>query len=124
MLVSLEGQDGAGKTAPLMTVRDELAANGVAFVVVEEFSASPYGQRLVDAVARDKLLRPTLGELATFRARALEVVADLYHQDECEMAPALEHGNIMLEDRDLTPSSTPWHPPSSRLARSETGAEP
>lgn len=101
MLLSFEGQDGAGKTALLMAVHDALTADGIASVVVEEFSGSPYGQRLVEAVARDKFLRPIQGEAATFRTRALEVVADLYYQDEREIGPALEHGSIVLKDRHL-----------------------
>jgi thymidylate kinase len=101
MLISFEGQDGAGKTALLIAVRDVLAAEGMSSVVVEEFSGSPYGQRLIEAVARDKFLRPTPGEPATLRTRALEVVADLYYQDEREIAPALEYGHIVLKDRHL-----------------------
>ncbi|NIL59421.1 dTMP kinase [Salinispora arenicola] len=101
MLVSFEGQDGAGKTALLMAVHDGLERLRVSSVVVEEFSCSEYGQRLIEAVARDKFLRPMRGESATFRTRALEVVADLYYQDEREIVPALEQGHIVLKDRHL-----------------------
>lgn len=89
MLVSFEGQDGAGKTALLVAVHEGLQRLGMPSVVVEEFSCSPYGQRLIEAVARDKFLRPVPGDTATFRTRALEVVADLYYQDEREIAPRL-----------------------------------
>src|SRR5690606_34069943 len=85
----------------LIAVRDVLAAGGMSSVLVEEFSGSPYGQRLIEAVAHDKFLRPMPGEAATFRTRALEVVADLYYQDEREIAPALEHDHIVLKDRHL-----------------------
>lgn len=101
MLVSFEGQDGAGKTALLVAVHEGLQRLGMPSVVVEEFSCSPYGQRLIEAVARDKFLRPVPGETATFRTRALEVVADLYYQDEREIAPRLEQGGIVLKDRHL-----------------------
>lgn len=101
MLVSFEGQDGAGKTALLVAVHEGLQRLGMPSVVVEEFSCSPYGQRLIEAVARDKFLRPVPGETATFCTRALEVVADLYYQDEREIAPPLEQGSIVLKDRHL-----------------------
>jgi thymidylate kinase len=101
MLISFEGQDGAGKTALLMAAHDALAADGIASVMVEEFSQSSYGRRLIEAVARDKFLRPVQGEAATFRTRALEVVTDLYYQDEREIAPALEQGQVVLKDRHL-----------------------
>jgi thymidylate kinase len=101
MLVSFEGQDRSGKTALLMAVHDDLRRHGMSTVVVEEFSRSPYGQRLIEAVARDKFLRPVAGESATLRSRALEVVADLYYQDEREIGPALKQGHIVLKDRHL-----------------------
>lgn len=101
MLVSFEGQDDAGKTALLVAVHDELQRLGVHSVVVEEFSHSPSGQRLIEAVARDKFLRPTPGDKATFRSRALEIVTDLYYQDEREIGPALEQGSTVLKDRHL-----------------------
>jgi thymidylate kinase len=101
MLIAFEGQDGAGKTALLSAVRDELGARGVPVLVVEEFSDSPYGQRLVEAVARDKFLRPVPGGLTTVFARALEIVADLYYLDERVIGPALERGAVVLKDRHL-----------------------
>lgn len=101
MLVSFEGQDGAGKSSLLRAVFTELTRRGVIAVAVEEFSDSPYGQRLVDALGRDKLLRPTVGEPATMLTRALEVVADLYYFDERVIGPALEAGAVVLKDRHL-----------------------
>lgn len=101
MLVSFEGQDGAGKTALLTTVHGELQRQGLSSAVVEEFSQSPYGQRLTEAVARDKFLRPVGDEEATLRTRALEIVADLYYQDEREIGPALQQGHVVLKDRHL-----------------------
>ncbi len=108
MLVSFEGQDGAGKTALLVAVHDELQRLGMPSVVVEEFSCSPYGQRLIEAVARDKFLRPVPGETATFRTRALEVVADLYYQDEREIAPrrALTWLSVLCSELRYRPNLT------------------
>ncbi|SFB59123.1 Thymidylate kinase [Amycolatopsis marina] len=101
MLVSFEGQDGAGKSSLLRAVFTELTKRGVAAVAVDEFSDSRYGQRLVEALGRDKFLRPTVGEPATMLTRALEVVADLYYFDERVIGPALEAGNVVLKDRHL-----------------------
>ena len=99
MLVTFEGQDGAGKTALLEAVHEELGRRGIESSVVEEFSDSPHGQRLVEAVARDKFLRPIPGEPNTFLTRALEEVADLYYLDELVIGPALERGAVVLKDR-------------------------
>lgn len=101
MLISFEGQDGAGKTALLRATYTELTQRDVPAIVISEFSDSPYGQRLLESVARDKFLRPVLGEPATVLTRALEIVADLYYLDERVIAPALEAGYVVLKDRHL-----------------------
>lgn len=101
MLIAFEGQDGAGKTALLRAAHAELSRQGVPAVVVSEFSDSPYGQRLLEAVVRDKFLRPTPDEPATVLTRALEIVADLYYLDERVIAPAIEAGYIVLKDRHI-----------------------
>lgn len=101
MLISFEGQDGAGKTALLTRVHNALWRRNIASVVVREFSDSPYGRRLLEAVAQDKFLRPLPGEATTAMTRALEIVADLYYQDEREIGPALQHGAVVLKDRHL-----------------------
>ncbi|UQS22866.1 thymidylate kinase [Amycolatopsis thermalba] len=99
MLITFEGQDGAGKSALLAAVHEGLRCMGVDALVVKEFSESPYGQRLVEAVARDKFLRPAEGEPATLLTRALDEVADLYYQDERVIGPALARGQVVLKDR-------------------------
>jgi len=99
MLVAFEGQDGAGKTSLLEAVHAELELRGITSVVVEEFSDSLHGQRLIDAVARDKFLRPVANEPSTHFTRALEEVADLYYLDERVIGPALSRGEVVLKDR-------------------------
>lgn len=101
MLVAFEGQDGAGKTALLVAVQQELERRRVACRAVEEFSGSPYGQRLVRAAGRDTFLRPVANEAATALTRALEIVADLYFFDQCVIQPALQRGQVVLKDRHL-----------------------
>lgn len=99
MLIAFEGQDGAGKSALLAAVHEELRDGGVDAVAVPEFSDSPYGRRLVEAVARDKFLRPLPDEPATVLTRALDEVADLYYLDESVIGPALDRGQVVLKDR-------------------------
>jgi thymidylate kinase len=101
MLIAFEGQDGASKTSLLRATCTELTRQSIPAITVDEFSDSPYGQRLVDALARDKFLRPVLGEPATVLTRALEIVADLYYLDERVIAPALEAGYVVLKDRHM-----------------------
>ena len=99
MLVAFEGQDGAGKTALLEAVHAGLQRRGIASVMLEEFSDSPYGRQLVRAVARDKFLRPVADDAATPITRTLEEVADLYYFDERIIGPALACGHKGLKDR-------------------------
>jgi thymidylate kinase len=101
MLIAFEGQDGAGKTTLLAAVSEELYRQGVPIVTVAEFSDSPYGQRLLEALGRDKFLCPAPGESATLLTRALDVVADLYYFDERVIGPALDAGHVVLKDRHL-----------------------
>ncbi|MGH3567886.1 MAG: dTMP kinase [Pseudonocardia sp.] len=101
MLIAFEGQDGAGKTSLLRAACTELTRQGVRAVVVDEFSDSPYGQRLLEAVAHDKFLRPVQNEPETMLTRVLDIVADLYYLDERVIAPALETGHVVLKDRHL-----------------------
>lgn len=99
MLIAFEGQDGAGKSALLAVLHQALRELGVDAIAVAEFSDSSYGQRLVEAVARDKFLRPTPGEPATVLTRVFDEVADLYYLDERVISPALDRGQVVLKDR-------------------------
>ncbi|WP_232805779.1 dTMP kinase [Glycomyces xiaoerkulensis] len=101
MLVSFEGQDGAGKTSLLDATLELLQQQDVPAVKIEEFSDSPHGQRLLEALSQDKFLRPMPGEAATPITRALDIVADLYYQDDRTIGPARGHGHVVLKDRHL-----------------------
>ncbi len=101
MLVTFEGQDGAGKTTLLLATAAALTAQGVYNVVVREFSTASTGRRLLDALSRDKFLRPAPDEDATHLTRALDVIADLLYQDEAEVSPALASGAVVLKDRHV-----------------------
>lgn len=99
MLIAFEGQDGSGKTTLLAAVQRELERLGVPVRAVPEFSDSPIGVRLLDALARDKFLRVRDGDEATAITRALDIAADLYYLDERVIGPALERGAVVLKDR-------------------------
>jgi thymidylate kinase len=101
VLIAFEGQDGAGKTTLLNATQTELLASGAGCVVVEEFSQSRHGRRLVDAVARDKFLRSVPGDESTVITRALEIAADLYYLDQFVIGPALSKGLVVLKDRHI-----------------------
>src|SRR5262249_35285261 len=101
MLVSFEGQDGAGKTSVLEGVAADLRDRGMDVVTIEEFSASSYGRRLVDAVAADKFLRPVAGQDATIITRALDIAADLHYLDTRVIGPELARSAVVLKDRHV-----------------------
>lgn len=101
MLVSFEGQDGAGKTALLDGVCAALSTRHVPAVAVGEFSDSVHGTRLLDALQRDRFLRPASHEAVTAITRTLEVVADLYYFDERVIEPAIRRGQVVLKDRHV-----------------------
>jgi thymidylate kinase len=101
MLIAFEGQDGAGKTSLLHATFLALERQGLPVVAVPEFSLSPIGLRLLDALANDKFLRSLPGDESTAITRALDIVADLYHFDERVIGPAMDAGCIVLKDRHV-----------------------
>jgi thymidylate kinase len=56
-LIAVESQDGAGMTNLLHATFLELERRKLPVMAVPEFSDSPIGLRLLDALARDKFLR-------------------------------------------------------------------
>ncbi len=101
MLIAFEGQDGSGKTSLLHATFLELERRGLPVVAVPEFSDSPIGLRLLDALTRDKFLRSLPGDGSTALTRAMDIVADLYYFDERVIGPALDAGCIVLKDRHV-----------------------
>lgn len=121
MLITFEGQDGAGKTSVLEAVFHQLDNQKLPALAVPEFSTSPYGQRLLDALAEDKFLRP-VGSEATRLTRALDVVADLYYLDEHVIGPALASGLLVLKDRHIDTVFSTLVPALARRDTIETEA--
>lgn len=100
MLITFEGQDSAGKTSVLEAVRQRLERQSVPVMAVSEFSDSPYGIRLLDALTQDKFLQSVTDE-TTSLTRALDITSDLYYLDEHVIAPAVAAGVVVLKDRHV-----------------------
>lgn len=98
MLVTFEGQDGAGKTTLSRLVSAKLQERGFTAIYVPEFSTGPIGLRLAGLLLEDKFLRPT-PRGGGILARTLEIAADLYYLDETLIAPLHKNGAIVLKDR-------------------------
>ena len=99
-LITLEGQDGTGKTTLVPELQNRLRASGYKVCIVEEFSDSSLGDYLKDLLRKDKFLR-TSGEKPTALSDTLAVVADLYHKDEIRIKPSIEEGKIIIKDRHI-----------------------
>jgi dTMP kinase len=91
--ITVEGQDGAGKTTNLSVIRDTLAQSGIQVVQTREPGGTPWGEALRDLVlnCREIDIAPTAELLTIFAARAQHI-----HQ---VIEPALSTGRWVLCDR-------------------------
>ncbi len=91
--ITLEGQDGAGKTTNLAIVGDTLERAGVDLVRTREPGGTTFGETLRDLVLnrRDLAISPWAELLTVFAARA-------QHIEEL-IEPALVSGRWVLSDR-------------------------
>ena len=99
-LVSFEGQDASGKSELLHRTNDSLRRKGYETAVVEEFSTSPMGDYLRELLTTNKFLRHQKNVPTAFSG-TMQVVADLYYQDEYEIKPRLDERKIVLKDRHI-----------------------
>ncbi len=97
LFITLEGGDGAGKTTPAALLEEWLTARGRAVVRARE----PGGTELV-VLVRDIVLHHR-GDIAP-RAEALLYAADRAHHVARVVRPALERGDIVVQDRYLDSS--------------------
>jgi dTMP kinase len=97
LFVTLEGGDGSGKSTQSALLAEWLQAQGRTVVVTRE----PGGTELGDEI-RDIVLHRH-GHIAP-RAEALLYAADRAHHIATKVRPALEHGDIVLQDRYLDSS--------------------
>ncbi len=91
--VTVEGQDGAGKTTNLSVIRDTLESSGIHVVQTREPGGTPWGEALRELVLNrgDTDIAPTAELLTIFAARAQHI-----HQ---VIEPALSAGKWVLCDR-------------------------
>ncbi|OEI68609.1 dTMP kinase [Curtobacterium sp. ER1/6] len=95
--ITLEGGDGAGKTTQAALLTDWLEANGRTVVRTREPGGTDLGQRIREMVLHER------GHVAP-RAEALLYAADRAHHVETVVRPALERGEVVLQDRYIDSS--------------------
>ncbi|KJL49394.1 Thymidylate kinase [Microbacterium hydrocarbonoxydans] len=95
--ITLEGGDGSGKTTQSNLLADWLADAGHTVVRTREPGGSEVGQLIRDIVLHHR------GDIAP-RAEALLYAADRAHHVATVVRPALERGEIVLQDRYLDSS--------------------
>ncbi|KAA9107566.1 dTMP kinase [Microbacterium rhizomatis] len=97
LFVTFEGGDGAGKTTQAMLLQDWAVAQGRTVVRTREPGGSEVGELIRDIVLHHR------GEVAP-RAEALLYAADRAHHIATVVRPALQRGEIVIQDRYLDSS--------------------
>lgn len=95
--ITLEGGDGSGKTTQSNLLADWIADAGRTVVRTREPGGSEVGQLIRDIVLHHR------GDIAP-RAEALLYAADRAHHVATVVRPALERGEVVLQDRYLDSS--------------------
>jgi dTMP kinase len=95
--ITLEGGDGSGKTTQSDLLAKWLESTGRAVVRTREPGGSEVGQLIRDIVLHHR------GDIAP-RAEALLYAADRAHHVATVVRPALDHGDVVLQDRYLDSS--------------------
>jgi dTMP kinase len=92
VFITFEGGDGSGKTTQIRLLQKWLSDNGHTVVVTREPGGTDLGNEL-----RDIILHST-GFIAP-RAEALLYAADRSHHIHTLVRPALERGDVVVQDR-------------------------
>lgn len=92
IFITFEGGDGAGKTTQMKLLGEFLQANGHAVTVTREPGGTPLGGQIRELVLHSR-------EHIAPRAEALLYAADRAHNVATVVRPALERGDIVLQDR-------------------------
>ncbi len=95
--VTLEGGDGSGKTTQAALLEEWLRARGRTVVRTREPGGSEVGRLVRDIVLHHR------GDIAP-RAEALLYAADRAHHVATVVRPALERGEVVIQDRYLDSS--------------------
>lgn len=97
LFVTFEGGDGAGKTTQAALLDEWLTARGETVVRTREPGGTEVGVLIRDIVLHHR------GEVAA-RAEALLYAADRAHHVETVVRPALDRGDVVIQDRYLDSS--------------------
>jgi dTMP kinase len=97
LFITFEGGDGSGKSTQLRILVDALSAEGRTVVVTREPGGTDLGIELRNIVLHRR------GDIAP-RAEALLYAADRAHHVSTVVRPALERGDIVVQDRYLDSS--------------------
>lgn len=95
--ITIEGGDGAGKTTQAALLEDWLRENGQTVVRTREPGGTEVGVLVRDIVLHHR------GDIAP-RAEALLYAADRAHHVATVVRPALERGEVVIQDRYLDSS--------------------
>ncbi len=97
VFITFEGGDGSGKTTQIELLKAWLEERGHTVVVTREPGGTDLGNELRDIILHRK------GFIAP-RAEALLYAADRAHHIHTLVAPALERGDVVVQDRYLDSS--------------------
>ena len=97
LFITLEGGDGSGKSTQSALLTDWLTDAGHTVLVTREPGGTPLGEELREIVLHRR------GDIAP-RAEALIYAADRAHHIATKVRPALERGEIVVQDRYLDSS--------------------
>lgn len=97
LFITFEGGDGSGKSTQSRILTDSLTAAGHTVVVSREPGGTELGVELREIVLHRR------GDIAP-RAEALLYAADRAHNIATKVRPALERGDIVIQDRYLDSS--------------------
>jgi dTMP kinase len=97
LFITLEGGDGSGKSTQSALLAEWLQGQGRTVVVTREPGGTDLGNEIRDIVLHRR------GDIAP-RAEALLYAADRAHHVATKVRPALERGEIVLQDRYLDSS--------------------
>lgn len=92
LFVTFEGGDGVGKTTQISLLRSSLEESGAAVTVTREPGGTALGNEIRELVLHSR-------EHIAPRAEALLYAADRAHNVATIVLPALERGDIVLQDR-------------------------
>lgn len=92
LFITFEGGDGVGKSTQVRLLADYLTSQGHTVVTTREPGGTELGQEIRNIVLHHR------GEIAP-RAEALLYAADRAHHVSTLVRPALERGEVVLQDR-------------------------